>query len=252
MAREYYFPQILRKINISFLSLFKDIQVAKYNADGSIINMRQVPVVFSHKQKYISNIIKSDGKKHFNRYLPILAVIITGLERNVQNVRGGSLQPLTKYFNGAGELINELFGPVPYRITYELSILTQSLKECEIILEQILPAYNPDRTITIQEFSFLPDFTRDIKINLEGVDLNFIDEVDEGQLRRIEANLTFSTDINFYKPIYISDVIKNINLQIFDSTFTDAPSALMSTYTYTVSGADKDNFTVITDEWEAQ
>ena len=127
----------------------------------------------------------------------------------------------------------------------------QSLKECENILEQILPSYNPDRSITIQEFSFLPGFTRDIKVNLESVDLQFVDEVEEGALRRIEASLSFAVDINFYKPLYANDVIKSINLELYDSTFTLAPSALLSTFTYSVSGVPS-AYTVLEDEWNAE
>ena len=155
-----------------------------------------------------------------------------------------------KYFNGTEGEIDKILGGTAFQVNYSLSIITQSLTEAEMIMEQIIPQFTPFENITIQEFDFLPELTRDIKINLVGVEPDFIEEVDQGDIRRIEVNLDFEADIWFYRPVLVSDVIKVVKAEFYDSTLVPSTSAVhLTTYTYEVSGDSKDNFDVLTDEW---
>jgi len=246
--REYYFPEILKKTNIAVLAAFKNVQVAKYDADGNILAMRDCPIVFGHKGKFLTKIQK-EANKSYNLYLPLLSLIITGMQRNEQNTRGGHLIPLHKYFDGSDTNITNLLGPQTYTITYSLSIISQKMRDAEIILEQIIPMFRPYKNVTIREFTFIPEFTRDIKINLDGVTPNFVDEVDPSDIPRVEFDLELSCEINFYKPISLSSLVKTVKTEFYDSTLTPAVSAeLLETYTYSVSG-DSDNYGVIEDSW---
>jgi len=249
MSRQFFFPQILRKINIAVISIFNELQVAKLNSDGTVINYRQVPIVFGHKGKFLSSISKV-SKSDFNKFLPMMSIIITAISKNSTKSRGGHLQPLMKYFNGTSESIQKIIGHVPYTISYSLSIISKSLSEMENILEQILPQFTPYETITIQEFSFLPEFTRDIKVNLVSIEPNFIDEVEEGEIKRIECELAFDVDCWFYRPILASSIIKNVKAEFYDSSLVPETSAVhLTTYSYVVSGSDPSNFNVLEDTW---
>ena len=246
MARTYYFPQILRKTNIAFMSLFKNIRIAKYDVDNNITDYRDVPLVFGHKKKFIT---KMEREKQFNKYLPMMSVIITGINRNATKNRGGHLTELMKYFEGPSEELTNLYGGVPYSILYSLSIITQSLTEAEIIMEQILPQFTPYENITIKEFDFLPEFTRDIRVNLDDVTPDFIEEIEEGDIRRIEVEMNFTVDAWFYRPVLIGDIIKTVKAEFIDDTLSPAITGThMATYTYQVSG-NSDNYDVELDEW---
>jgi len=229
------------------MSLFKNIQVAKRDVNGNLINFRNVSLNFGHKKKFLTKIQKD---KSFNKYLPAISVLINGLDRNSAVNRGGSLVELMKYFSGSQDSIKKLFSGVPYTISYSVAIITQSLTEAEMILEQIIPQFNPYENITIKEFSFLPEFTRDLKVNLESITPDFIESVDEGEIRRIEMELSFTCPIWFYRPIPTADIIQNIKLDIVDSTLVPTITGnLMSSFTYSVSG-DSEDFIITEDDWE--
>ena len=245
MARSYYFHQILSKVNTAFLSIFTGLKIAKLDGNGIALNYRDVPVVFGNKKKFLTKIQKN---KNFNKYLPMISVIITGLVKNPTGNRAGSLVELMKYFSGSQDSIKKLFSGVPYNINYSVAIITQSLTEAEMLIEQIAPQFNPYENITIKEFSFLPEFTRDIKISLIDVTTEFLDEVDEGDIRRVEVEFTFEVPAYFYRPIPTSGIIKHIKLDIVDSTLVPTITGnLMSSYTYSVSG-DSDDYVVTEDD----
>ena len=160
MPRTFYNPEIIRKLNIAFMSLFKDIQVANYEADGTLINYRDVPIHFGHKGKYISIAKKKDAQE-FSLYLPRIAVTITGMNPAMEYNRSGALKPIYKYHTGSSDEINELYGGTPYNVYYQVSILSEKLSHATQILEQIIPYFAPSVNVKIREFDFLDDFTRE-------------------------------------------------------------------------------------------
>lgn len=249
MARTYYFPNILRKVHIAFLSLFKDLQVAKYDAAGNIINMRSVPINFGHKGKFISIANKKDHREH-STYLPKIAIMMNSLTPAPDKNRGGHLTEVCKYFSGSQDSLDKLYGGYPYRVGYTVTILSEHMAEASMLLEQILPSYNPHRTVTIREFDFLEDFTRDLTVLLGSVTPQFQEETPEEELKRVEFDLEFEVDCTFYRPILSSDIIKTVKVNMVDSSLSPAITGVdLTGYTYTVSGDDVDNFIVETDEW---
>lgn len=229
--RTFYFANTLRKTNVAFMSLFKNIQVAKYAQDGTILAMRPVPLSFSHKQKFISMMLKQE-KREYGTYLPRMGVTIKSITRQNDKNRGGQLAPLYKYVNNTGSL-EKLFSGVPYTIGFTLSIVSMHMSEMSMILEQILPEFSPYKNITIKEFDFLPDFTRDIPVTLETVQPTFVEAFNQDeQIPRIECDLSFSMDIWIYRPILQSEIIKNVNIEIRDYDTEN----LYTTYNYSVSG----------------
>ena len=246
--RTFYFPNILKKIHIAFLSQFKDLQVAKYDAAGDILNMRQVPITFGHKGKEISIAQKKD-KRNFSTFLPRMAVMMTSITPAAEKNRGGHLVELCKYTTGSADALQKLYGGYPYKIGYTLSILTEHMGEASQIIEQILPSFVPYKNVTIREFDFLPSFTRDIPILLTSVTPTFQDETAEDEIKRIEFDIEFEVDCMFYRPILTSDIIKTVKVDFIDSSLVpDITGNDLTGYSYAVSG-DEDDFIVTEDEW---
>jgi hypothetical protein len=120
------------------------------------------------------------------------------------------------------------------------------MKEMAMILEQILPWFNPYRNITIQEWDFLPELTRDLKVTLKSTTPLFMDDVAEEQIKKVEFTLEFEIDVFMYKPIPLVELIKVVRVPFIDWTNETVPvSADM--YMYSVSGDSLDNYTVLED-----
>jgi len=232
--KTYYYPGILRKVTVAFMSLFNDIRVAKYDSSGNILNYRDVSLVFGTKQKALTALAKTPVSD-YSLYLPRMSAIMTSLSMNRDRAIGAEHQEIFKY-TLTPDQAQKLYGPTPYKIGFTISILTLSVGEMNQILEQILPYFAPYRTLTLREFDFIPGFTRDIKVSLVGTTPDFMDELEEKDVRKISWDLNFEIDTFLYKPMLVSKIIKTVKAEILDINNL----MNLSTYTYGVSG---DNIT---------
>jgi hypothetical protein len=105
-------------------------------------------------------------------------------------------------------LRNKFYSFVPYNIGFQLSVYAKTQDDALQIVEQILPTFNPQYSLTIKPFSDYPNITEDTPITLTGVD--FSDDY-EGTLearRTIIYTLTFDMRVNFYGAINEVGVIR--------------------------------------------
>lgn len=248
MPRTYYHPDIIRKVHIAFMSLFKDLQVGNYDSSGTLINLRDVPIHFGHKGKYIT-IAKKNDKQFFSTYLPRIAVTMTGINPALEHAKGGSLQPIYRYHTVSSDSVNELYGGTPFSMFYQVTILSEKMSHATQILEQIIPYFSPHVSIKINEFDFIPDFTREIPVKLESITPVFPEDTPEETLQHIQFDLDFEVVAYLYKPTLSSKIIKSINIEMIDSSLTPTITGQdLSSYAYAVSG-DSDDFIVEIDEW---
>lgn len=160
MIGEHFYHRGLKKVIATFGSLFSDITV-QTGTDAII----KVPIHLAHKQKFIEVAMNNTDVR--NMYsdvaLPIMGFEISNFtyapERmtnpmNVQNVKKGN------------EVVNLMFTSIPYTIGIELYIATNTLDEGYQIIEQIVPFFTPQLTVTISDIDF-----HGIKTNLT-FDLN--------------------------------------------------------------------------------
>ena len=85
----------------------------------------------------------------------------------------------------------------------------------KIIVENIIPYFNPTRTLRIKEFSFL-NLERDLKVNLDGaVAVEFSDDISDEEMRFINGTISFTVDSYLYRPTDTAKLIKIIKTRIF-------------------------------------
>ncbi len=246
LDKTYYFTDILRKVNLAMINLFGGLQVAKRDNKGNILEFRAVPIRFVHKQKFIPYLTDNleANKMWFNQHLPQIALFIKNITYNPEKVRGGFDSPIYNYVD-MNSNTQRIFSGSPWKISYSLGIISMHMSEMSMILEQVLPQFNPYKNITIQEWDFLPSLTRDLKVLCGGtVQPNFMDEVPEEAFKKIEFEIPFDVDCNFYLPIQISDIIKYVKL---DLGILETQT-IETTYNFAVSGLDINDYNVLP-EW---
>jgi hypothetical protein len=136
-----------------------------------------------------------------------------------------------------------VYTPVPYILNFQLTIYAKTQDDALQIVEQILPYFNPEYTVTINEVPEL-GIKRDLPVVLQSVSYSDDYEGDFATRRVLQYVLDFSMKTYFYGPIdqktaIIKDVktnIKDVNTQ---STLADVrvivnPLGASSTDTYTV------------------
>ena len=222
----FYHEKIRKSVSI-FGRLFNNLYVIRKDASGGVLNQLKVPLAYAPRKKFLERIrqqgdLYTDEKTSIK--LPRMSFEITSL--TYDNTRQLAK---TSTFKGRGQKLTDsnafpkaqkFFSPVPYTITFDLSIYAKSQDDALQIVEQILPTFNPQYTVTIKTFpEEYPDFREDIPVIISGVTFSDDFEAAMEQRRTIIYTLSFEMKISFFGPIANSTVIRKSIADIF---FRDA------------------------------
>jgi hypothetical protein len=162
-----FYNRTIRKIVVAFGTMFNDIFLQRYNLDGTLKKeIFKVPLSYGSKEKYITRITSDPNlTRSVQTVVPRIAFEMTGIAYD--NSRKQS--SLTRNFAlDANKALNAQYVPVPYDFNFSLSIFVRNTEDGTQILEQILPFFKPDYTLTVD---FIPDMDQkyDLPIILNSV-----------------------------------------------------------------------------------
>ena len=188
MLGTYSYNEIFRKTIVSFGTLFNNIEIRRND------EVMKVPLAYGPKQKFLARLDQNPDptNKRVQITLPRLSFEIGGIEYD--SSRKVSPTQKIKFKKDADENKNA-YMPVPYNIGFELAIISKNQDDGLQIIEQILPYFQPDYTVTMIIDRDIMDTKRDIPFILEGVDY---DDSYTGALtdkRRIIYTLKFTAKI---------------------------------------------------------
>jgi len=116
-------------------------------------------------------------------------------------------------------VLNYNFVPVPYNISYNLYSFTASAEAGLQIIEQILPFFQPDYTVTVNAIPEL-DIKRDIPIVLNSVNYEDTYNGDFSQRRAVIYTLGFTAKTYLFGPATTQKVIKETQTDLYTDTDT--------------------------------
>src|SRR6056300_1217749 len=205
----HFYHERIRKAVATFGSLFNNIWVVRKDASGKTLNQQKVPLSYSPSDKYLQRIRENaslvDDMKVAIK-LPRMSFEMISLAYDPTR-----MLPKTGNINVAGAdntKRKKLFNTVPYNISFQINVYARSQDDCLLIVEQILPYFSPQYTVTIKPLEDYPSVTEDVPIVLNGV--SFVDEY-EGALeerRTIIYTLDFEMKCNFHSDITESSIIR--------------------------------------------
>ena len=104
---------------------------------------------------------------------------------------------------------------VPYDITFELNVYARNIDDGTHIVEQIMPFFNPDFTVSAQ---MVPDlgFYKDIPIIMNSITNNIQYEGNYDSVRYVNWTLTFTMKMHYYGPVSSTKIIRNVLVNIFN------------------------------------
>jgi T4-like virus Myoviridae tail sheath stabiliser len=142
MFGDPFYHELLRKYVSIFGSLFNDIRIKR--SDGTTDTQYfKIPISYGPREKYWAMVNQKPDSKVQAIILPRMSFEITGIEYD--SVR--KVQRTQKTVTSDG---NVIFEPVPYNINFQLNVMAKSTVDALKIIEQILPYFNPDWTVTAQ------------------------------------------------------------------------------------------------------
>lgn len=218
MFGTHFYHQKVRSCVALFGRLFNNLYVIRTDNNDEVISQVKVPLSYAPKRKYLDRIreqedLVSDTKVALK--LPRMSFEITNFAYDLSR----QLTKVTTFNTVGTDITNrqKFFPPVPYTISFQLNIYAKSQDDALQIVEQILPYFNPQYTVTAKPFvNEYPDFKEDIPVIIAG--LGFSDDY-EGSIetrRTIVYTLDFEMKINFHGPINTSSIIREAKTEVYD------------------------------------
>jgi hypothetical protein len=213
LSNNIFYHGITRKVIVAFGSLFSNIRIER-KVDGNVEQTLAVPIAYAPKEKWIVRIEQDSSlENHTYTTLPRLSFEITGMSYDSSR-KTNRMNYITC---GDGQSMTKLYSPVPYNIDISLYCLTKTQEDALQIVEQILPYFTPDYTLSIKA---IPDSNviMDIPIILESVNIQDDYDGDFNQRRFVTYTMNFTLKANFYGPVVDGRVITNTIVDVSNIT----------------------------------
>jgi len=218
MFGTYFYHEKIRKCVAMFGRMFNNIYVLRKNGSNQVISQVKVPLSYAPKRKYLDRIRENPDLYTDTQ----VAIKLPRMSFEITNFAYDTTRQLTKTstFNTVGSSSSnrqKFFPPVPYTINFQLNVYAKSQDDALQVVEQILPYFNPQYTLTIKPFTEeYPDFKEDIPIIIQGV--SFQDDF-EGAVesrRTIIYALDFEMKVSFHGPVTTSSIIRQADAVLYD------------------------------------
>lgn len=239
-----FYHGIIRKTIVAFGRLFSDIKIDRKQGDsvsGTTVQQLQIPISYAPKEKWLVR-VEQDPDLTQNTYtsLPRMSFEITGYNYDPSRHLG----KMNKISCNTGGTSTEMFAPVPYNVEISLYILTKTQEDAMQIVEQILPTFTPEYTVSINAVPSM-NIVQDIPITLDNISVS--DEYDgDFQTRRfVTHTLNFTLKLNLFGPSTPSKRIQETVVNISQNPSMTNP---FNIYTATANPSTG----VITEMWDEQ
>jgi len=229
LGNAHFYNRTIRKVVVAFGSMFNDILLTRYSKDGlTAYEITKVPLSYGAKEKYLVR-LQSDPNltKSIATTVPRMSFDLVGMSYDTTRKQQTTLQN----FGMSSGSFRSQYVPIPYNIDFNLSIYVRNTEDGTQILEQILPFFTPDFTVTI-DFIKEMDQVYDMPVILNSVNPEVDYEGDFMNTRLIIWNLTFTAKGYIWPPVSANNSSKYItsaNANIYtDSTNLDAQKVFVN------------------------
>lgn len=242
--RQHFYHQHIRKAIIAFGTIFNQITVKRFNADEEIVQSIRVPLSYSPKNKFLARIaeVPTPTTQAAAIILPRMGFEITGLQYNPAR----KINLLTKNVAiGQGDDPNKLraqFTSTPYDMNVSLYIMAKNQDDGLQIIEQIIPFFNPDFCVTVNDIPEM-GIKRDLQIILDNISYEDNYEGDYLQRRSIIWTINFTLGLNLYGPVEQQNIIRTS----IANTYTDIDQP---NYQQQYQVTTNPNDATVVDDWD--
>ena len=222
MFGKYFYNEGMRKTTVAFGQIFNNIEIKRKDSSNNIVQSIKVPLAYAPKEKFLVRLDQQANleNREFAITLPRMSFEISGIKYDGSRKLTRIQKYKTVKSNIEGKILDYNYTPVPYDISYNLNVFTATAESGLQIIEQILPFFQPDYTVTINQVPEL-NIKRDVPIILNNI--QYEDSYDGAftQRRAVIYSLSFTAKTYLYWPALTQKVIKTVQADI--GTDTDSP-----------------------------
>jgi hypothetical protein len=220
-----FYHGTIRRYVIMFGNLFNEIQVKRFDQNGNKIQTINVPITYGPKSKMIER-VQADPtlNRAISTTLPRMGFALDSMGYNPSR----KLNTATQFIKRSGtqpDQFSSMYAPVPYDFQFSLSILTKNSEDGIQIVEQIVPFFTPDYTVTMKALPEL-DLRLDVPIELGAVSSDDSYEGGIEDKRVLSWDLSFTVKGYLFGPITRGKYITQADINFFD---IDQPDTIIGT-----------------------
>ncbi len=221
MFGNYFYNESMRRMTIGFGQIFNNIQIKRKDSTGKVVQTIRVPLAYGPKEKFLVRLDQQSSlnNREFAITLPRMGFEITGITYDGTRKLTRIQKYKTVKTGADGKVLNYNYTPVPYNISYNLYSFTATAEGGLQIIEQILPFFQPDYTVTVNAIPEL-NIKRDVPIVLNSVQYEDSYSGDFSQRRAVVYTLGFTAKTYLFGPANTSKVIKEVQTDLYSDTDT--------------------------------
>jgi T4-like virus Myoviridae tail sheath stabiliser len=209
-AQDYYFS-ITRKYVSLFGTLFNEINIIRTSTQGNTTSYTRVPITYSNKERMLARVQQDPGidRDSATLTLPLMSFEMTGISydgsRKLHTVGRSAVANLNNK-----DTLKYQYNPVPYNVGFRLYVYAKNAEDGTKIVEQILPYFTPDFTVTC---ILIPEMEIRMEIPIILNSIQQEDTYEDNWLNRraIIWTLDFTIKGYYYGPIKTGKIIKFAN-----------------------------------------
>ena len=209
MFGNHFYNQGLRKLTIAFGQVFNNIVLQQKSSTGAVTKRIRVPLAYAPKEKFIARLEQQANLQKGRTFaitLPRLGFELKALKYDATR-KLNKLQKTFRVKTDDSTVHNFNYTPVPYDITFNLYSFTATAENGLQIIEQILPYFQPDYTVTVNVIPEL-GIKRDIPIILNDVSYEDTYDGEFNKRRAVIYTLQFTAKTYLYGPMTKGKIIR--------------------------------------------
>ena len=254
MLGQYFYNESLRKTIIAFGSLFNDIYITRKNSAGTDVQSLKVPLAYGPKQKFM---VRLDADPNLDQKvaltLPRIGFEIAGFDY-APSRKLNRIIKRKKVANTEDKKLKQMstqHSPVPYNLNFEMFVMTKNSDDGIQIVEQILPFFQPEYTVTIKEVPEM-DVVRDVPIVLNSIGYEDTYTGSFTERRAIIYTFSFVAKAYVYGPVTTAKPITKADATVYADLQDKAPPRVAKVTQQAVGTPDEDDnfgFNETISEW---
>jgi len=222
MLGQQFYHESIRKVIIAFGTTFNNIQLVRKDNDGNIKQSMKVPLAYGPRQKWLVRLDENaDLSKTVAITLPRIGFEIQNLSYDPTR-KLNRVQKFKKVKGTNDDRLDSQYMPVPYNLNIQLYVMAKESDDSLQIIEQILPYFQPDYTLTINDMADM-GIKRDVPIILNSISYEDNYQGDFETRRALIYTLDFTAKFYLYGPVTSSSVIKTVQVDQYTDLKDNAP-----------------------------
>lgn len=218
MLNSLFYHSLIKKYITVFGNMFNDIYIKRTDSSGKVLDSFLVPIQYGPKEKWLAVFNKPLDQIKTGVKLPIISFQISSLRYDRE--RQTSNQDRVTNITDPHKLMYSAYKEVPYKITFDLFIMTKYSNDMAQIFEQIVPFFTPDFT---NSAFLIPELGKsfDLPTRLVGINMEDSYTGEFTERRALIWTLSFEMDIIFIGSVTKQGVIKRIEIDAIASSEAD-------------------------------